>query len=122
MRAILIDSEIRQVRQVDVSGLEDMQRFVGGSITTANVWEETGDYCFVDDEGLLKPNEYFFFIRGCAQPFAGNGLIVGPEDLEGNQLPVGQSLEKIQSQIVFLSRSDVRALYSEEPDIEIYHA
>lgn len=45
---------------------------------------DDGDVIHVDDEGLLKPLDWFFAIKGGHQPFAGCGLVLGTnEDGEG---------------------------------------
>src|SRR6187399_2253097 len=77
-KALWIDSKNRTITEVDCNGLEDMRKYVGGSICFAMSWN-TGDVLYVDDEGLLKPQEHFFMLPGCQNPLAGDGLIVGPE-------------------------------------------
>lgn len=77
-KALWVNSQLRTITQVDCNGLEDMRKYVGGSICFAMSWK-TGDVLYVDDEGLLKPQDNFFFIENCHQPLAGNGIIVGPE-------------------------------------------
>lgn len=112
-QAILIDVEKRNIRTVNVKCLKDMQDAVKGLITTAMRWEN-GDYCFVDDEGLLKPQEFFFMLEDCPQPFAGNGLVVGPEDENGELLDVGQSIVEVSKQVTFLNRLQVYLMLQEE--------
>jgi hypothetical protein len=41
---------------------------------------DDGDLIYVDDEGLLKPLDWFFAIKGGHQPFAGSGLVLGSND------------------------------------------
>jgi hypothetical protein len=77
-KAIWINSQIQRVIPVDCDGLDDMRRFVGGSICIANTWP-SGDVLYVDDEGLLKKQENYFMIEGQPQPLAGDGIIVGPD-------------------------------------------
>ena len=77
-RALWVNSQLRKVIAVDCIGLEDMRKYVGGSICFAMSWN-TGDVLYVDDEGLLKPQDHFFMLPGCQNPLAGDGIIVGPE-------------------------------------------
>lgn len=109
IRAIYIDAAERRVSEVGVIGLEDMQTLVGGYIATGYTFEN-GDTLFVDDEGLLKEPSHFFLIPGAAQPFAGDGLIVGAADTEGETMDATSTVEEIQEQIRFLDRESLMLL------------
>jgi len=84
MRALLIDAAKREVREVEYEqergkGAPTLQDHLGGYIEVASVWA-AGDVLYVDEEGLYKPQMYFFRIDGRQdQPFAGNGIVVGAE-------------------------------------------
>jgi len=56
--------------------LASLQAAVEGRIAYGTELK-TGDLLYVDDEGLLKPNPSFFALG--RRPFAGRGLLVGPE-------------------------------------------
>jgi hypothetical protein len=103
MRAIQIDSVNRVIKEIQVNGLEDLQKAVGGLICWAHELSN-GDTLFVDDEGLLKEPENFFFIQGARQPFAGNGVIVGAADIEGDSTAALSSIEGIREIVAFLKR------------------
>ena len=77
-KALWINSSTQQITSVECNGLVDMRKYVGGSICFAMSWI-TGDVLYVDDEGLLKPQDHFFMLPDCQNPLAGNGIIVGPE-------------------------------------------
>jgi len=77
-KALWINSSTQQITSVECNGLVDMRKYVGGSICFAMSWI-TGDVLYVDDEGLLKPQDSFFMLTDGQQPLAGNGIIVGPE-------------------------------------------
>ena len=79
MKAILIDSKAREIREVSYSRGEDLRGFVGGFIQAVPVRLPNGDTLYVDEEGLFKPQTSFFMFHGHAAPLAGNGVIVGPE-------------------------------------------
>ncbi|HPT70841.1 MAG TPA: hypothetical protein PLE74_01005 [Candidatus Cloacimonadota bacterium] len=79
MRAILINSKERTIREVQVSDknfLEDCYKHIGCSLieVATTISEST---LWVDEEGYCKKVESTFMIVGCPQPFAGNGLFVG---------------------------------------------
>lgn len=85
-KALLIDSTAREVREIEYaanSEIEDprsLQTLLGGYIQSAWMWD-SGDVCFVDEEGLLKPQKDCFVLLplGDGVPLAGNGIVVGPE-------------------------------------------
>lgn len=78
MKAILIDVSTRQIREVEYSGLRDLQKMVGGYIEAARRFD-TGDVLFVDEEGKLKPQANAFRLDGVNDLLCGNGVVVGPE-------------------------------------------
>lgn len=116
MKAILIDSAARAVREIDIDGLKDMQEAIGGYIEAAYYFpDKIGNVLFVDEEGLLKRQEHFFWFAGRPdQPLAGNGLIVGKElyDAEGEYVStedVAFTVEQIASLVRFTDIEHVRA-------------
>jgi hypothetical protein len=71
-----------------------------------------GDCIYVDDEGLLKPLDWFFAVKGGPQPFAGCGLVLGSND-EGETLSARIALEELKSRILHLriiAKSPIRFL------------
>jgi hypothetical protein len=109
MKAFLIDAAAREVRAVGYAGLDDLRKLVGGWITVAQSWE-TGDTCYVDDEGLFKPQAHFFRLCDREQPLAGNGVVVGPErtDDEGEYLTTDDptmTAEEIAAVVQFMDRA-----------------
>lgn len=113
MKALLIDSAAREIRAVEYEDYKDLQRFVGGLISTARSWD-TGDVLFVDDEGLFKAQRHFFRIKGYEQPLPGNGVVVGPEryDDDGEYLGTDEpriSPGALKAEVRFLSREQADA-------------
>lgn len=81
MKAILIDAAKREIREVEYNHTDTpIRSLIGGWIETAWSWPN-GDVLYVDEEGLLKPQEHFFLLslRSDGQPLAGNGVLVGRE-------------------------------------------
>lgn len=108
MKALFIDSKERKIIEVNVSGLEDLQTYVGGWIAlgTTLVKDNIENTVFVDDEGLLKEPSNYFYIKGSHQPFAGNGILVGTND-EGDSIDTNFNPSDIENLIEFLTISDV---------------
>jgi hypothetical protein len=105
MKLIHINAAEKSITMVDYAGLADMQKLVGGYIGTAPVTLSPGDVLFVDDDGLMKPQEHFFYFPSYDQPLAGNGIIVGREYEDGS--PAGYSTHDPKTPIDWL-RKNVR--------------
>lgn len=126
-RVLHIDANNQRVRMTQSNGLADLQRLVGGSITIA--CHLADEYVlFVDDEGLFKPQQWFFRLFGQERPYAGNGVIVGPERYDDEGEYVGSDdvplywLHAVCDAVEFLDRayidSWVKATAS-EPEMTI---
>lgn len=115
MRCILIDSENHVVKEGKIEGdtLKYMQHAVGGLITIGVILNDQNDTIMVDDEGLLKSPQHFFEYEGAHQPFAGNGIIVGCDDM-GDTVDCGITLEEAKSKIKFMSLKQIRLEYGGE--------
>lgn len=77
-KALWIDSSKKQITEVEVDGLADLNHYVGGDIRMAARFRN-GDVIYVDDNGLHNHPDRFFKIDSRDQPLAGDGLLVGPE-------------------------------------------
>jgi hypothetical protein len=94
MKAVLIDSVNRVVRDIEIAdgdnSLAEMQQIVDGNIECAwyspdYVHVPAGESCqdtiMANEEGLFNPEIHACFsIRGANQWFAGNGVLVGCND------------------------------------------
>lgn len=101
MKAILIDSEQQEIRQVEYHHPAEWQRLIGGPIQLAHAWPN-GDVLYVDEEGLLHSPRYFFAIpERTDQLLAGNGLIVGPEINHEGAEPPSITVQEVQQKVLF---------------------
>ena len=119
MRAILIDSQLKKIEYVEISGLQSMQNLVGGYIERAHEiithgnWQKGTHFTedlFVDEDGLNKGLQDFFYFKGAHQPFAGNGLIVGGGDTNGESVSTTLDLDFVKAQVSFLNPYEAVAL------------
>jgi hypothetical protein len=62
---------------------------------------DDGDVIYVDDEGLLKPLDWFFAIKGGHQPFAGCGLVLGSDE-DGESVSAKIALHELKRRILHL--------------------
>jgi hypothetical protein len=73
---------------------------IGSSPFTVVTFEQ-GDTIFIDDEGLLKPLEWFFAFKGARQPFAGMGLVLGSNG-DGDTVSARITLEALKARVLHL--------------------
>lgn len=107
-RVLIIDAEKREIREGEVSTLEDMQKLVGGYICRG-LTLENGDEIFVNDDGLLLSPEHFFYYEGAHMPFALNGYVTGEATASGRTTHAKMDLEALKAKITFMDRNDVQA-------------
>lgn len=74
-------------------------RTEGSPFTVAYL--ENHDCIFVDDEGLLKPLDWFFAVKGLHQPLAGCGLVLGA-DREGETVSAKITLDELKRRVMHL--------------------
>lgn len=114
MKAILIDSKSKTVRYVEVkvndgSALESMYNHIDCDLVEVINIDDKNDL-FVDEEGLLKLNKdsQFFLYDGFPQPLAGNGLILGLNQEEGESVETSLSIEEVAEKVLFLDINTVK--------------
>jgi hypothetical protein len=97
-KAIKIDVDNQTISQVEINGLEDLQKIVEGRIEAVQ-YLENGDVCFGNEEGLFcfgdQPKGWFH-IQGAYQPTKGNGVIVGTTE-EGESVEPKITVEEVKS-------------------------
>lgn len=104
MKAYLIDSENKTISETSVDSWKDIAPAIGADLFTT-ITIENNDTLYVDDEGLLKPQENFFLYAGYDQPLAGNGLVLGTTG-EGESTDPKNSIEFIRSKVRFMTRRE----------------
>lgn len=109
MRALLIDPAGVSIVEIDIpqtdhdiaTQLNALRTLVGGHLEIGYRFPNGGDAVLIDEEGKLKEPRFFFWIRGCAEPFAGRGLVVGSEDANGDITPAISSVEGLRRNVRF---------------------
>lgn len=111
MRAIHINPHNQTVSEVEYSGdYHDIYKLIDADLFTV-VYTDIGDI-FVDDEGLFKGDQAFFWLRGTPQPLAGHGLVLASDD-EGETIGCTADLEYVRKNIVFGNPYELMALAEE---------
>jgi hypothetical protein len=107
MKAILIDSINKEVKEVEISkGMDEMYKFLNCEIFTIGSYLDKQDAIFVDDEGLINGTDVFFTYEGAHQPFAGNGLIMGCDD-EGESEDCKIGFSEVKERVKFYTRHEL---------------
>ena len=96
MRAICnrVNNGVQSYELVDIASYKDYYPLLEAELFDVVMIEYMGHRLsvFVDDEGMLKPNNLGRLIAGYPQPIFGNIVIVGDVDSEGNTLPLPEEL------------------------------
>jgi hypothetical protein len=120
MKALLIDVVAKTVSIIEIAkGLAPLQKAVGGLIQPLEL--TPAETLWLDEEGLLKNPENFFFVsfRGNMfhQALAGNGVILG-NDEEGESCDTTLNPENIW--VEFFTKKQLEMLEIEtEPRMEM---
>lgn len=111
LKGYLIDSAQRTISELDYeytgrNGIAKIAGYGRSGFCMGWRWPE-GDVLYVDDEGLLKPQEYFFKVnaRPDGQPYGGNGFVTGADSIEDTD-PPSLSIGDVLAQITWLTRDD----------------
>jgi hypothetical protein len=106
-KAYRINVKDRKFSEVQIGNYKDIYPHLGECVSLfqcVNVGK--GDALYVDEEGLLKPQEHFFMYKGYPQPLAGNALLIGTGSKGESRAPK-MSLEALKKNILFMDRNDV---------------
>jgi hypothetical protein len=107
MKAILIDSINKEVKEVEIGkGIDEMYKFLNCEIFTIASYLPKNDAIFVDDEGLMNGTDTFFTYEGAHQPFAGNGLIMGSNS-KGESVDCKIDLNEVKKKVNFYDRFEL---------------
>ena len=121
MKAIFINSTLRTVSLVDISdtghgsaNLDEMHALLSRDASRCDCFTTGGEFdnldtVFVDDEGLLKPNNFFELPGVYPTPLAGNAIILGTND-EGESIDVKTSVETVRAMVKFYTPLELKIL------------
>jgi len=111
MRTVLIDPVERSFTEIDYDGnYKSIYTHLGCNLFDV-VYTDLGDV-YVDDEGLLKGSQQFFYIEGIPSPLAGRGLVFGPADEEGNSTEATVSIDELKKKVRFMSAPQVLEMFA----------
>lgn len=105
IKGILIDSEERKVKPVDVESddIDQMHRLIKCEcFTCVRFGSGRSEMVYVDDNGLLNDPKRFFLVPGYPGWLAGNGLILGV-DRRGASVSTELTVEQVESVVRFFA-------------------
>lgn len=117
MKAFLIDPKAQRITEVEYDGdyrsiykSLDCVRF---DVVEINAEK---DCVFIDDEGLMSEDAYFFGVQGFPNPLAGKGLVLGTDD-EGDSIEPTIGMEDLLDIVSFgvLMKMSDRIVFVNEP-------
>ena len=107
MKAFLIDPKAQTITEVSYSGAyTEIYKHIEADLFDVVTVNREGDGIFVDDEGLLKEQEFFFLHKGYPSPLAGRGLVLGT-NREGESVSPKMTIEDLRNDVLFLTRDDL---------------
>jgi hypothetical protein len=100
IQAFFINAKEQTVTQMEIK--QDLQTYYDliGCRVVDGIYLDADNFCYVDDEGLLKEQEGYFTLANFPRPFAGNGIIVGTDE-EGNDVSSKLVLEEVVKNVKF---------------------
>lgn len=110
MRAILIDPFNREISEVEFNGdFHEIYKLIDCDTFTVATINHRQDGIFIDDDGLFKPDQAFFWHRGYPQPLAGKGLILGCDKF-GESVEPTTTLDEVKAATQFLNHAQLTAI------------
>tara|TARA_R100000951_G_C2632977_1_gene178332 strand:- start:1121 stop:1495 length:375 start_codon:yes stop_codon:yes gene_type:complete len=118
VKSIFIDSENQEVSEVsiDMTNLDELCSLLKCNIVEI-AWHSSDNknLLFVDDEGLLKntdKSQVFFSFKNAYSPIiAGNGVIVGQDVDDLEEISTTMSVEEIKNMVKFLKEEDIHNMF-----------
>lgn len=105
MRALLIDPEAHDVREVEYTGdYRQIYELIGAEPFDVFYLPDSTDACFVDDEGTMRrPLPPSFLVLGYPHELFGRGLVLGT-DGRGNSIEPKLTLDELRKRVAFVLR------------------
>lgn len=105
-KAILIDAEKHEVKEVEVGDYKTIYPLLKCDLFEC-VGVDKNDTLYVDEEGLLKPQEHFLLWYG--KPLAGNALLMGTKANGESKAPT-HTIEEVKAAVKFLSYEEIAVM------------
>lgn len=107
-KGFLINVETKEITEVLIKDIKHVRDLIGNdcSFFSPVMLDENNDL-MVDDEGLNKNPQHFFFFKGLPNPLAGNAILIGWDKKEADATDSSHSLEWIKNNIIFMNKRDV---------------
>lgn len=95
MQGILINPFDQTISKVEVgSGIEGIYQQIQARPFCCVGLDDEGHTLYLDDEGLYREDQRFWFWQGAMDPFCGIGLVLGSDD-EGDSVSASDSFRLV---------------------------
>ncbi len=102
--AYLINPFTRAITEVEYSGdFHQIYHYIEADTFDVARVNDKGDGIFVDDEGLYREGQRFFWIEGYPQPLAGKGLYLGCDLSNGESVSPYFTLEEVNAAVKWVT-------------------
>ena len=101
MKALLIDPESQTIKEIDISGKEDIAQLIGFDTIESDAVGDAGDRLYFDEECFLRGTEGRFQIDSVI-PVAGKGVVVGTADEGATLRDVTTSVDDLRNRTKYL--------------------
>lgn len=113
MKAILIDSAARQIREVQLpsDSADQVAALIGCKWIQLVPWEDQTNNLFIDEEGNIDPDNlppFWFRINGWPGFISGNGLILGQRGEDG--CDTSYTLSQVLASVEFFTLDQMRRM------------
>jgi hypothetical protein len=99
----LIDPIAQQITEVHFHGdYAQIYKLIDADCYDMARINEEGDGICVDDEGLFKEDQSFFYFDGYPQPLAGKGLVLGCRASDGETVAPHLTLQELRDKVKFV--------------------
>ena len=105
MRAILINPELKQVTEIEVScDYKEIYEIISCDVFSCPVTYDNNDCLYCDDEGLFKPQKGGIIMKNWYYPILGKILILGTNE-DGESADAKTDIRFFENQITWLNEA-----------------
>ena len=107
MKAILINAKTKEVKEVEMGrDYKEIYEQLDCTMFQIGTYLPKRDAIFVDEEGLLNGTDVFFTYEGAHQPFAGNGLVMGCDNV-GESTDCKIKINEVKRKVKFYNKTEL---------------
>lgn len=107
-KAILINTETQEITEVLVRDIKHIRNLIGNDCSLFEpVMLDDNNDLMIDENGLNKNPEHFFYFKGLVNPLAGNAVLLGWDKEKADSTDTNISIEWVKNNIRFMNKRDI---------------